>query len=169
MNVKHRISAALVLGVFALLSCGEPPAAPVAPPDASLLGSLLGGLLQCSPMPSVTATKTVGSAGGVIKIGPHSLAIPAGALSAPVTITATAPSGTVNRIRFQPQGLEFLRPASLTMSYANCSLLGVLLPKQIVYTDDALNILTYLLSIDNLLAEKVTGRVNHFSNYAIAR
>ena len=33
---------------------------------------------------------------------------------------------------------------------------------------DALNILSYLLSIDNVLATKVTGRVDHFSNYAVA-
>jgi len=54
------------------------------------------------------------------------------------------------------------------MSYANCNLLGTLLPKRIAYTDDALNILSYLLSLDNLFAKKVTGKVNHFSNYAIA-
>jgi len=119
-------------------------------------------------MPTATATQTVGSAGGVIKIGPHSLAIPAGALAAPVTITATAPSDNVNRIQFQPQGLVFKRSAALTMSYANCNLLGSLLPKRIAYTSDALNILSYLLSVDNLFAKKITGQLNHFSNYAIA-
>jgi len=74
----------------------------------------------------------------------------------------------VNRIQFQPEGLVFQRSAALTMSYANCNLLGKLLPKRIVYTDDALNILSYLLSLDNLFAKTVTGKLNHFSNYAIA-
>jgi len=54
------------------------------------------------------------------------------------------------------------------MSYANCSLLGILLPKRIAYTDDNLNIISYLLSLDNLLAKRVTGKVNHFSEYAVA-
>src|SRR5437870_4927562 len=128
----------------------------------------VASLLACTPMPTTTATQTVGSAGGAIKIGPHTLSIPAGALGAPVTITATAPSGDVNRIQFQPEGLVFQRSAALTMSYANCNLLGKLLPKRIVYTDDALNILSYLLSLDNLFAKAVTGKLSHFSNYAIA-
>ena len=170
MRVARLGRVALVLTAAALLSCGEPPLSPVPPPQASLIGGLLQatGLLQCTAMPTATATQTVGPAGGVINVGPHRLSIPAGALGAPVTITATAPSDNVNRIQFQPEGLVFQRSAALTMSYANCSLLGKLLPKQIAYTDDALNILSYLLSLDNLFAKNVTGKLNHFSNYAIA-
>src|SRR5437667_124793 len=81
---------------------------------------------------------------------------------------ATAPSDNVNRVRFQPEGLVFQRAATLTMSYANCSLLGKILPKRIAYTNDALAILSYVLSLDNLFGKYVTGRLNHFSNYAIA-
>ncbi|PYP70672.1 MAG: hypothetical protein DMD41_14395 [Gemmatimonadetes bacterium] len=170
MRVARLGRVALVLTAAALLSCGEPPLSPVPPPQASLIGGLLQatGLLQCTAMPTATATQTVGPAGGVINVGPHRLSIPAGALGAPVTITATAPSDNVNRIQFQPEGLVFQRSAALTMSYANCSLLGKLLPKQIAYTDDALNILSYLWSLDDLFAKKVTGKLNHFSNYAVA-
>jgi len=170
MNVARLRRAALVITAAALLGCGEPPLSPVPPPDADLIGSLLQatGLLRCTPMPTVTATQRVGAAGGVIRIGPHALSIPAGALAAPVTITATAPSDKVNRVRFQPEGLVFRRSAVLTMSYANCNLLGRLLPKRVAYTDDALNILNYVLSLDDLFARNVTGRLNHFSNYAIA-
>jgi len=170
MSVPRLTGAALVVSAAALLSCGEPTASPVPQPQASLIGSLLQatGLLRCTPMPTATATQTVGSAGGVITIGPHTLSIPPGALGAPVTITATAPSDDVNRIQFQPQGLVFQRSAALTMSYANCNLLGKLLLKRIAYTDDALNILSYVVSLDNLFAKKVTGQLKHFSNYAIA-
>ena len=104
----------------------------------------------------------------MIRIGPHKLWIPAGALDAPVTITATAPSDNVNRVRLRPEGLVFRRSAALTMSYANCNLLGKILPKRVAYTDDALNIVNYVLSLDNLLSKNVNGRLNHFSNYAIA-
>ncbi len=171
MNVTRLRRAALVIAVAALLGCGEPPLGPVPPPpQASLIGSLLQatGLLGCTPMPTATATQTVGPAGGVIRIGPHALSIPAGALDAPVTITATAPSDKVNRVQFQPEGLVFQRSAALTMSYANCNLLGTILPKRIAYTSDALAILSYVLSVDNLFAKNVTGKLNHFSNYAIA-
>src|SRR5438445_9369102 len=113
MKVARLTRAALVITAGALLSCGEPPLSPVPPPQASLIGSLLQatGLLKCTPMPTTTATQMVGSAGGVIKIGPHALAIPAGALAAPVTITATVPWDNVNRVRFQPEGLVFRRSA----------------------------------------------------------
>jgi len=71
-------------------------------------------------------------------------------------------------VQFQPAGLRFQKPAALTMSYANCNLLGKLLPKQIAYTTDNLQILSYLLSLDNLLSKNVTGQVNHFSTYVVA-
>src|SRR6267154_1105611 len=100
------------------LACGDhsPTAAPaVSPPQADLIGSLLGatGLLKCSALPYAQDVETIG---------------PAGALSAPTTITMTVPTGLgVNAVKFQPEGLRFAQPAVLTMSYSNCSLLGKLL------------------------------------------
>jgi len=86
-----------------------------------------------------------------------------------VTITGSLVTGRgVNAVRFQPEGLRFQRSAYLTMSYANCNLLGRLLPKRVAYVGDGLDILWYLLSIDNLFSKRVTGRVDHFSNYAVA-
>lgn len=156
-----------------LLACGEtaplgvPANAPAQPARSDWqLPSL--GLLQCTPLPYDSTTETVGPAGGSIQVGPHVLQIPAGALTDSVAITMVAPPDTVNRVRFQPEGLQFAVPARLTMSYANCSLLGRLLPKRIAYTTDALVILEYLLSFDDFLNQRVTGQLNHFSNYAIA-
>jgi hypothetical protein len=155
-------------------SCGEntptSPAARATPPDADLISGLLGktGLLSCRPLAPAYASQTIGRWGGVMHIGPHTFIVPAGALDHNVTITAYAPSGTVNRVEFGPQGLQFDRSASLTMSYANCSLVGYLLPKHIAYVDQHLNILWLLQSVDNLLTQKVTGKVDHFSEYALA-
>jgi len=159
--------------VIALVVAGCTDRALMSPPaaQASLIGDLLGatGLLQCSDLAYASTTQTIGSAGGVIRVGPHTLSIPAGALSAPVAITGALVTGRgVDAVHFEPEGLKFARSASLTMSYANCNLLGRLLPKRIAYVSDPLNILSYLLSIDNVLATKVTGRVDHFSNYAVA-
>jgi hypothetical protein len=145
-------------------------------PEADLIGSLTGTLtntlhgilLQCTPMPEYTATQVIGPDGGTMVIGPHSFTVPRGALSSTVTITADAPHDNLNRIVFQPQGLTFKTPASLTMSYANCSGLGSLLPKHIAYTNDLLQILSLLTSIDNIFTHKVTGQVNHFSEYVVA-
>ena len=174
MKARRPPLRALWIAVIALtVSCGDstPTSLSTAPaPDASLIGGLLGNLklLQCSPMPAASATLTVGPGGGTIKVGPHTLVIPPGALSSSVTITAVAPSATVNAVRFTPQGLTFRIPASLTMSYANCGLLNQLLPKKIVYTTDDLRILELLASLDLLSYRKVTAPLRHFSQYAVA-
>jgi hypothetical protein len=170
MKARRLIAPALLLIVA--LACTDRTPTSIAPePQADLIGSLLAptGLLQCSALPYASDTETIGPLGGVLTAGPHSLVIPQGALSAPTTITMTASTGRgVNAVKFAPEGLRFSTPASLKMSYSNCSVLGKLLPKRIAYTDDNLNILSYLLSLDNLLSKRVTGQVNHFSNYAIA-
>ena len=38
----------------------------------------------------------------------------------------------------------------------------------VAYTTDALGVISLVPSLDNLIAQKVTGQVSHFSNYAIA-
>jgi hypothetical protein len=159
------------LGLSSACSDRSPTAPQPQAPSSSLLGWLLGptGLLSCSNLPYDSTTKTIGILGGSLSVGPHTLIIPPGALLKPTTITMVLPTGlNVNAVKFKPAGLQFLTPAALTMSYANCSLLGKLLPKQIAYTTDNLQILYYLLSIDNLLSKYVTGKLNHFSDYAIA-
>jgi hypothetical protein len=169
-----RALAALVLVCLFSPSCGEAPTTPPTdlhqPPEA-LIGSLLEptGLLQCSALPYATSTRTIGSEGGSISAGPHTLVIPPAALSKPTAITMTLRTGLgVNVVRFEPEGLEFQRPVWLTMSYTNCDLLGRLLPKRIAYADADLNVIEYLLSLDNLWAKRVTGKVNHFSDYVVA-
>jgi hypothetical protein len=173
MKARRLIAPILLLAVALACTDRTPTAVPAAAPaaDASLIGGLLGatGLLKCSNLPYASSTKTIGALGGSISAGPHTLVIPPGALLNPTTITMTAPTGLgVNAVKFQPQGLRFVAPAALTMSYANCSLLGKLLPKRIAYTDDNLNIISYLLSLDNLFSKNVTGKVSHFSDYVIA-
>jgi hypothetical protein len=85
-------------------------------------------------------------------------------------ISAEAPVGTVNSVRLFPEGLKFAagKPAQLTLSYGNCPLLGQVLPKRIAYTTDLLQILSYVLSVDDLLHKRVTGSLEHFSRYAVA-
>jgi hypothetical protein len=163
-----------------VVSCAESsPTAPTAVSSTAQEGELLDllgldqtlrrvGLLTCSPMPSASASQWVGPLGGTINVGPHRLQIPAGALDTRVLITATAPSSRVNRVEFQPHGLTFDRPATLTMSYRNCDLLGSLLPKRIAYIDSNLNILELLRSIDDLANRRVSARLEHFSEYAVA-
>ena len=176
MRAVRLLTAAFAVCAIVLVSaCVDRAPTAAAPeiqaPDASLIGGLLSatGLLKCSDLPYDSETQTIGSAGGVLRVGPHTLTVPAGALASPVAISGEIVSGRgVNAVHFEPDGLQFARSASLTMSYANCNLLGSLAPKRIAYVGDGLGIISYLLSLDNLFAKRVTGRVDHFSNYAVA-
>lgn len=179
--MRIRALAALLLASgLAITACtsGEDGIAGPSTPEPSQLlsgGGLLGtgigsGLLACNPLPYAVTRQVVGPAGGTLVVGPHSLTVPAGALSDTVTITAEAPAGTVNSVKLLPEGLHFApgKPARLTLSYANCPLLGRLLPKRIAYTTDLLQILSYLLSVDDLVAKRVTASLEHFSRYVVA-
>jgi len=182
-NVRLAMSALLLTACVVLVSCSDSsPIAPTSPASAAsadLLGGLLGtvvqtvdktltgtGLIACSPMSAATTTKVIGPGGGTIKVGPHTLVIPAGALSSPVEITASIKSEKINRVHFEPDGLQFAKAAPLTMSYANCSILTGVLPG-IAYIGNNQKILEQLLSINNLLGRTVTAGVVHFSDYAI--
>ncbi len=126
------------------------------------------GLLWCKPLASDSVTQIIGSSGGTLKVGPHALVVPVGALSGPVSITAVVPSDTVNLVRFHPEGLTFQQPAHLIMSYANCPTRGSMVQKQITQVSDSLATLGHGRSSDNPNLKAVTGQLNHFSNYAIA-
>lgn len=155
--------------------------------DESLIGGLLGGTLQlvdttltttvntvgsllnllsCSALPDDKATQWVGPNGGTIRFGSSSLSIPRGALKSYVQITAEQVSDDVNSVRFSPEGLRFGKPATLTMGYSNCQ--QVKSPKQIVYTDENLNVIEVLQSKDSSRGDTVSAPVNHFSRYAVA-
>ena len=171
--IRHPLAKVFALASFlAFAGCTSADGPTGLPGEPStLLGSGVGsGLLACDPLPYAINTVSIGPEGGSISVGPHVLTVPAGALAAPVEITAEAPSERVNSVRLLPEGLVFApgKPARLTLSYANCPLLGRLLPKRIAYTDDLLSILSYVLSADDLLGRKVTGNLEHFSRYVVA-
>ena len=132
------------------------------------VGTLLGvtDLLVCTSQPYAVTSQTVGSDGGTINVGSHTLVIPPGALKKNTKITAEQMPGRTNSIRFSPEGLQFQTSSSLTMSYKNC--LVVLLQKKIVYTDENLKILEVLRSLDLFGKRTVTAPIDHFSRYAIA-
>ena len=171
MTTRLPVAALLVAAALTLLSCAEPgPAAPdLGGPslEAGLNAYSDDGLLKCRPMTAASATETIGPSGGDIKVGRHVLSIPGGALKGRTTITAVAPSDTVNRIEFQPEGLTFQKPVLLVMSYANCAV-DRPNPREIVYVDDNLKIVGHQPSRDDPAGKRVAGVLTHFSQYAVS-
>ena len=134
------------------------------PPDSAPTPESV--LLTCEPQPYVVVTAEIDRKGGLLTVGNHSLKIPQGALSHPVTITMEQVEGPVNSVRFSPEGLHFETPAVLTLSYKNCG--STRHWKHIVYTDEMLNILEPTLSMDFSSSSQVKGLIYHFSRYAVA-
>lgn len=134
-------------------------------------------LVSCRPLPYDSVTKTIGPAGGVIEVRRNWLVILPGALSAPVTITAVAPSDTLALVRFQPDGLQFQRTAFLVVTYDNCRVPRRVTPRIALVTDE-LEVIEFLAPVsgsvgDRLLGKArkgrhVIGQLQHFSNYAVA-
>ena len=181
--VARVATAAVVVAIAAGCSTDSPtqaPAAPAANPDligglvgtvggtlGGVVGSVAPGLLACPTTYSYTATKVVGKLGGTVKVGPHTLTIPSGALSANTTITATAPAGKYVEVQFQPHGLRFAKPTTLTLSYKQCSLVpGLLL--DVAYVGDDNQILELFGASNNILARTLTTKTDHFSSYMVA-
>ena len=159
-----------VTAAGAIASCTTDSAAPTEAPSQPdmLLGLPPLGFLKCQPQPYASSTVAIGPAGGVIQVNNHRLTVPAGALDSTVMITMEAPSDTIRSVRFSPEGLVFdpaHRPR-LRMDYKKCSLLS-LLPKRVVYTDEQLNVLEWLLTLDLLSLLRVEADLDHFSRYAI--
>ncbi|HVT38209.1 MAG TPA: hypothetical protein VHE78_04155 [Gemmatimonadaceae bacterium] len=131
----------------------------------------LTDLLSCDALDADTATMTIGAEGGRMSVGPHRFEVPAGALSSDVTITAilVTDGALVNHVRFEPHGLRFQIPATLTMQYDNCSDSDLLRPpKAIAYVDPDLHIISRVPSVDHADSKTVVGRLRHFSDYAVA-
>lgn len=178
---RSRARALITMAVVAVTALGcfsDMGPTAISTPDVprtsgSLLGStvsLLNGLLACAPQPYAADTVTVGPRGGTIVMGAQRLVIPAGALNHTVTIIGEAPSDNVVSVRFQPEGLQFnpARSPRLTLDYSSCGLVRNLLPKRIAYTTDRLDILSLLPSLDDLLHQRVSADIHHFSRYAVA-
>jgi hypothetical protein len=167
------ILVALIVGVSCTSGDLGPTEASMAP-STQIIGKRGGSidtlysanLLLCSEQRYVKTTRLVGPQGDRIKVGSHVLTIPAGALSQDVTIVAEQITGSVNSVRFSPEGLTFAAPAQLEMSYSNCQ--RVAPPKKVVYTDERLNLLELLKSDDKTQAQTVVSPIEHFSRYAVA-
>jgi hypothetical protein len=136
-----------------------------------LLTDLLG---QGQPVPlfvcqgnggPYTGSATIGLLGGTMHIGPHTLVIPPAALLRPTSISATTYAGDTIAVTFQPQGLQFLLPATLVLDYKHCAVQPTQ-SLEIDYLNDLLSeILSLIPSLDKGQGQ-VTGLISHFSVYA---
>jgi len=122
--------------------------------------------LRCEPQAYDADAAIIGPNGGTLHPGPHELVIPKGALDHEELILAEAPTTSTVDVRFTPEGLQFLKPAQLTLSYKGC-----VRPTNsdftVAYVGQGNRILELLQSIDQKVDDKVDADISHFSRYAI--
>lgn len=180
----RRFALALFTATTAAAGCTSDPVAPEPQPtaDLSLVGGLAGptttvlgrttslilGLVRCLPLDPKTGARSIGPAGGTLRVGEYTLNVPAGALDRTVRITMQQVQDTVNSVRFAPEGLRFNRPARLTMSYDNCGAVPNGRDHRIAYVDESLRVLEAPASRDDGRNDEVTADIDHFSRYAVA-
>lgn len=166
------------LGSAACSGTGASPLEPTIQPAFSSAPEAGGGGGQedwgdtkpssCEPLSARTESEDIGPWGGVLELGPHRLIVPPGALLKKTRITGRISADSVNSVQLFPEGLQFLVPVRLQLSYRNCENLE-LKNMRVVYTsDDLLRVLELIPSEDRKGMRTVVGFISHFSRYAVA-
>ena len=179
------IPLALLAGASAAASsCSDSSPVGVTTPPMLAAQKVGGGrLLSCPPASYDSVTQVIGPAGGLLVVGGHVLVVDSLALTSPVSITAVAPSQSVNLVRFRPEGLKF-KPgvhgigALVATNLDNCGVpTGDTV--RIAQVTDSLNIIRYLAPPDSTWIkirkkawsrgqQYVAGVLHHFSQYAVS-
>jgi len=145
-------------------------------------------LVQCARLPYDSVAQVIGPAGGWFIVGANVLWVDSLALSAPVKISAVAPSDTFRMVRLHPDGLVFKTGthglgAVVATNLDGCRLRHNTLPR-IANVTDAMALVEYVESpvpaVDSMLVARFRvdsggwtpyfafGALRHFSNYAVA-
>jgi len=152
-----------------------------APGDASpaLLSGILTSVVQrVVPLrQNYVASATIGTAGGTIRIPEAGLTVtfPAGAVSAPVTVRATALAGSNVAYRFEPHGLVFQKEPVVAQDLSLTGVVNQLLTAQLAggYFADESTLAGGKVVVTeerpaslDLLRLRMTFTIRHFSGYA---
>ncbi|HEY3934248.1 MAG TPA: hypothetical protein VGL65_06470 [Gemmatimonadales bacterium] len=175
---------ALAVAALLVTGCGGPlPTAPSAPASqaASAAPKPSDNLVLSIPLPTLrlpgplaslgcalegSVGVDIGPNGGTITLGATSLVIPKHALSQLTHIVMLPALGKTVAVQFFPEGLTFSSNAPPTLTF-NTDCIGNPSNDQIVYTDDAGNILERLTTTSRT-AHTISAQIHHFSRYAVA-
>ena len=124
-------------------------------------------LLRCEPREYAGDAAVIGPKGGTLHMGDHELVIPEGALDEEVLVSAEAPTSSLVDVKFQPHGLQFRKPAQLTLSYERC-VRPTSADLLIAYLGLGNQVWELPPSVDDKSGKDVTADIDHFSRYAVA-
>jgi hypothetical protein len=129
------------------------------------------------PLPTLTATSTIGAAGGSLTILGHTLSVPAGAVSSPTLFTiAVQPTGLIEveltAMQIPEFGLpvpitQFDVPLQLSLSYSRSRDRAIMRETGVIIHVDGVNA-TPVRSRVRPAQKKVVATLWHFSRYMMA-
>ncbi len=132
--------------------------------DGPLVNPLL---IQCEPQRYQAKATTIGSDGGKVQFGPHSLKIPEGALDRKVVITGEIEISQHVLVDLSPHGLTFAKPAILVLAFEKCRTNPTTV--QVAYVADNLDIMSFPETLAGQIESgQVQAELWHFSKYAVA-
>ncbi|HEY3295061.1 MAG TPA: hypothetical protein VGL38_06465 [bacterium] len=124
--------------------------------------------MAVNPLNIPNATAHIGPEGGIIRLGRHSLTIPAGAVDADITFKISGASLTAIASDCAPSGLVFAIPATLTLSYAGTQYEDAANPDlSIFYALPDGTYEEYPSTVDPV-NKTVSAPLNHFSRYILS-
>lgn len=166
-SVASSLTAILILA--AGCSDQDPMAVQLEPGAVGTVRGEIGGRANVlrSTYAAGNFSSVIGPEGGTIQFGIGEITFPAGAVQRPTLISA-AVDGEHLAVTFSPHGLRFTEHAQpvLSLSFAESSASASKLGIQ--YVDSGFNVLEVLETSTDIVAEKVTARLWHFSTYVIA-
>ena len=112
-------------------------------------------------------SRVIGPKGGTLKFGIGELEVPRGAVDRPVRFTART-DGSDLSVDFGPHGLQFNEGREPTLTFDVKGYHGNLAELEIVYVDDADNIIETVTSFTDVGGRKISGRLAHFSRFVLA-
>ena len=151
--------------------CGDGGATAPAPRASQTSGD--PQMLECPTSQSRTASGIVGPLGGTVEADGLSISVPLGAVLLPTQLTLTVPASNYVEVDITANGanhFEFLKPVSVTVSYARCTRSDI--------EDDVLSVwyidgesrafLEHMGGVDDKVARTVTFSTGHLSSYVVA-
>lgn len=157
------VAGSLVAG--AIFACGDVATAPQGP-EFAIATVKPDAFTRCQFQPYAATSGLIGVQGGSLEAGGQVLIVPPGALKATTLITMETPAGTMRRVEFGPEGLTFLRPAGLIMSYRGCTLAPGA-HQEVVYVNASLAVIETTPSESDPASSTVKSKLTHFSGYVL--
>jgi len=174
-KILRRITSLAI--IVALSACSDPATSPTPTPASppALLLEKTSTLVECPSDVSLSASASIGSLGGSVSVGGHSIIVPPDALPLGLSVvTLIVPPSRFVEIEARVNGLphfQFAVPVTVVVDYSRCTRSNIDQgPLRVWHIDPLTNaFMQDMGGVDDKTTRTVTFTTDHFSGYAIAQ